>query len=395
MADGIEWQDGPVERPVYMDYNATTPVDPRVIAAMTPFWADLFANAASEHSAGRRVRRAVEDAREQVAVAIGVAPSAVVFTSGSTESVNLALQGVANRSNARPKIVTFATEHKAVLDTCDWLAGRGAIIEVLPVNADGIPDLQVAADRIDAQTTLVSVMAVNNETGVVNPVREISDMARRVGALVHCDATQALGKIAFNIDELGVDMASVSSHKVYGPKGVGALLVGREQRHTLEPLIHGGGHERGLRSGTLNSPGIVGFGQACVIAIEQLLEEGARIARLRDRLEAGIAAVVSDAQVIGAGADRAPNTLNVRLPGRDAEALLLAMPSIAASTGSACTASSPSPSHVLRAMGLGYVAAQECIRLSLGRFTTTEDVDAVVASVARALNRALVSEVRP
>ena len=394
MVDGIRRQDGPVERSVYMDYNATTPVDPRVVAAMDPFWADLFANAASEHPAGRRVRRAVEDAREQVAAAMGTVAGAVVFTSGSTESINLAIQGVVNHSPARAKVVTFATEHKAVLDTCEWLARRGTIVEVLPVNADGLPDLHVAADRIDAHTNLVSVMAVNNETGVVSPVREISDLAHRVGALVHCDATQALGKVGVNLDQLGVDMASVSSHKVYGPKGVGALLVRREKRDALEPLLHGGGHERGLRSGTLNSPGIVGFGQACEIAIRQLDEESARVAELRRRLEVGIAGVVPAAQVIGAEATRAPNTLNVRLPGYDAEALLLAMPNIAASTGSACTASSPSPSHVLQAMGLDYGAAQECIRLSLGRFTTAEDVDAVAASLARAVNRAPIAPVR-
>lgn len=365
----------------YLDYNATTPVDARVVEAMRPFWTDLFANAASEHPAGHRVRLAVDDAREQVATALCGSPSGVTFTSGSTESINLALQGVASATTRQTRFVTFATEHKAVLDTCEWLARRGTDVEVLAVKSDGLPDLDLVADRVRSGTTLVSVMAVNNETGVVNPVREIADIARSVGALVHCDATQALGKMPLSIEDLGADLVSVSSHKAYGPKGVGALLIRRTARPHLEALIHGGGHERGLRSGTLNSPGIVGFGAACGLATAGLANEMARLRNLRERLEVALVDMLPEAEINGRAAPRVANTLNIRLTGLDADATLLAMPHIAASTGSACTASSPAPSHVLRAMGLSYEAAQECVRFSLGRFSTHDDIEAVVASL--------------
>jgi len=362
---------GQADRPVYLDYNATTPVDPRVVDESLPFLSDVFANPASEHRAGRHARAAVEAARARIAAALGAQPGDVIFTSGATESINLALKGVVSRGAPRRKIVTFSTEHKAVLDTCAWLVGEGVSVDVLPVDRDGLPDLDVARDRIDNRTMLVSVMAANNETGVINPIQQISSMARQVGALVHCDATQAFGKVPFVIDA-AVDLVSVSSHKIYGPKGIGALIVPAATRAHLEPLIHGGGHERGLRSGTLNTFGIVGFGAACALASSELGSDAARIGALRDALQGRILELVETAEVIGGSAPRLPNTLNVRLPGYDADALLLAMPSVAASTGSACTASSPAPSHVLRAMGLGYREAQECIREGVRRHEATE-----------------------
>jgi cysteine desulfurase len=368
-----------------MDFNATTPVDPRVVVAMSPFWGELFANPASEHIAGRRVRQAVDAAREQVADALSTGPSTVVFTSGSTESINLALQGAVNAAPGHASIVTFATEHKAVLDTCAWLSRHGVNVDVLPVGSDGLPDLVEARDAIGRGTTVVSVMLANNETGVLGPVREIAEIARAAGALLHCDATQGLGKVAIDISDLGADLMSVSSHKAYGPKGVGALVVRREARELIEPLIHGGGHEHGLRSGTLNAAGIVGFGAACEIAMRECVDDARMIAGLRERLWRGIMALCPNAVVVGGSAPRVANTLNVRLPGQDATALLLAMPNVAASTGSACTASSPAPSHVLLAMGLGHEASQECIRFSLGRPSTQDDVDVVLASLARSL----------
>ena len=360
--------------------------------ALLPYLREAFANPASAHFAGRVAREAVEHGRAQVAASLGAQPSDVVFTSGATESVNLALQGVARAPGPSRKVVTFAAEHKATLDTCEWLASQGTVVEVLPVGRDGVPDLDVAAQRIDEQTALVSVMAVNNETGVISPIRELVELARRVGALVHCDATQALGKLPFSVLESGIDLVSVSSHKVYGPKGIGALIANRSSRLVLQPLIHGGGHERGLRSGTLNTPGIVGFGQACEIATSELDDDVVRVRRLRDSLEAQLTDGIRGAHVIGGTTARVANTLNVRIPGHDAEALLLEMGNIAASTGSACTAASQAPSHVLRAMGLTYEESLECIRFSLGRFSTQDDVDAVATTLFWTLERERSSE---
>jgi cysteine desulfurase len=377
-----------MSRVTYLDYNATTPVDPRVVERFLPFVTEIFGNAASEHVPGRDAREAVEAARSEVAEAIGARPSTIIFTSGATESINLALKGIARGSGGKRKIVTFTTEHKATLDTCAWLESEGVRVERVPADRNGLPDLSAAADAIDDQTVLVSVMAANNETGVISPLREIVALSRRVGALVHCDATQALGKMPFDVEATGVDFASISSHKVYGPKGVGALFVRRVDGVEIVPLIHGGGHERGLRSGTLNTPGIVGFGAAAAIAVTQLAPDSARIDELRRELEAGILCRWPDAEIIGRAAPRLPNTLNVHLPGLDAGAVLLAMPSIAASTGSACTASSPAPSHVLRAMGLDHEEAQECIRFSLGRFTTGEDITAALDALTGAIDLA-------
>ena len=377
-----------MSRVAYLDYNATTPMDPRVLEAFIPFLTEIVGNAASEHAAGRRVRHAVETARSQVADAIGASSSTLIFTSGATESINLALKGTALGSTGqRRKVVTFATEHKAVLDTCDWLRSQGTPVDVVAVTRDGIPDLGAASEAIDEQTALVSVMAANNETGVLGPVTDIVSLSRRVGALVHCDATQALGKVPFDVEAIGVDFASISSHKVYGPTGVGALFVRRGKDVGLVPLIHGGGHERGLRSGTLNSAAIVGFGAAAALAMSELSPDAARIRVLRDALEMGISTSWPQTQVVGRSAPRLPNTLNVRLPGVDAQAVLLAMPDVAASTGSACTAASPAPSHVLRAMGLDHQEAQECIRFSLGRFSTMEDVRAALNALSLATDR--------
>ncbi len=375
------------ESSVYLDYNATTPVDWRVLEAMSPFWAAEFANAASEHPAGRRARQAVELARTQVAESVGAAPAGVVFTSGSTESINLAIQGVSNALPGRAEVVTFASEHKAVLDTCAWLSRRGTLVEVLPVLPEGTPEPGVLAGRVRGSTTLVSIMAVNNETGVINPVREVAAIAHAAGALVHCDATQALGKIPLSLEALGVDMLSVSSHKAYGPKGVGALVLRREARDRLQAIIHGGGHERGLRSGTLNVPAIVGFGEACAIAVDELPAAQPRMGRCRDAIESALLRLVHGSTVNGGRAPRVSNTTNVRLPGVDAEHLLLSTPGVAASTGSACSASSPAPSHVLLAMGLDYGEAQECLRISVGRTTTADEIVRAGERIATTLAR--------
>lgn len=377
-----------MSRASYLDNNATTPLDPRVLESFMPFLTEIVGNAASEHAAGRRVRHAVESARSQVAAAIGATPSTVIFTSGATESINLALKGGAFGSTGqRRKVVTFATEHKAVLDTCAWLRSQGTPVEVVPVTPEGLPDVAAASEAIDEQTALVSVMAANNETGVLGPVAEIVSLSRRVGAVVHCDATQALGKVPFDVEAVGVDFASISSHKIYGPTGVGALFVRRGMDGVLVPLFHGGGHERGLRSGTLNSAAIVGFGAAAALAVSELTGDAVRIRVLRDALEAGITSSWPHAQVMGESAPRLPNTLNIRIPGVDAQAVLFAMPNVAASTGSACTAASPAPSHVLRAMGLDHDEAQECIRFSLGRFSSMEDVHAALNALALATDR--------
>lgn len=373
---------------IYLDYSATTPVDPEVVEEMLPYFTEAFGNAASGHAVGRAARMAVEAAREELADSVGARPSEVVFLSGATESDNLAIKGLAMAApTARRRIVTFATEHKAVLDACASLVELGFDVDVLGVSHDGLPDRDALADSLGADTLLVSIMAVNNETGVINPVREVADAAHSVGALVHCDATQALGKIDFDVRASGADLVSLSSHKVYGPQGVGALVIDREVATRLRPLIHGGGHERGLRSGTLNLPGIVGFGAAARIARRRLEEDGRNLTRLRDRLERRLLEVPGTS-INGRGAPRVPGTTNIRFEGADGDATMLAMPWVAVSTGSACSSATLAPSHVLRAMGLGHEAADECLRFSLGRFTTVAEVDEVAAATIEAVERA-------
>ena len=374
-----------------MDYHASTPVDPRALEAMLPYFSVHFGNAASRtHAYGWKADDAVEAGRRQVASLIGASAKEIVFTSGATESNNLAIKGVA--CALRPKghhIVTLATEHKAVLDSCKHLQKDGFDVTVLGVGRDGLVDLAQLRSALTDGTILISVMAANNEIGVLQPVREIGLMARDRGIVFHCDAVQALGKVPFDVNEVAVDLVSMTAHKMYGPKGVGALYVRKQNRKLeLEPLIDGGGHERGLRSGTLNVPGIVGFGRAAQIARESLESEAARMRELRDRLLQRLTGHVPDLHVNGSLERRLPNNLNVSFPGVSGEALLVGIGDICVSAGSACSSGSEEPPYVLKALGLDADLARASIRFGLGRYTTEEEVDYAadkVASVVRQL----------
>jgi cysteine desulfurase len=367
---------------IYLDYNATTPADPAVVDAILPYLGRDFGNAASTHPRGRRALAAAESARRTLANALGVEATRVVWTSGSTEALNAALKGLAEHREGRDQLVVSATEHKAVLDVADWLAAaRG--IEVLRVrcNESGIIDLDELEAVVGPRVFAVAVMAANNETGVVNPISEVAEVAHAAGAAYVCDATQALGKLQTRLD--CADFVAVSGHKVYGPQGVGALVVPkRSARLQSDPLLHGGGHERGHRSGTLNLPGIVGFAAAVQLAQELLPDENVRLAELRDRLVAGLQSVVGGVTVNGQCAPRLPNTANVRIEGVDADAMIVNTPDVAFSSGSACTAAVPTPSHVLLEMGMTAEKAEQSIRLSVGRYTTHAEVDRAVELLA-------------
>ena len=373
--------------PIYLDAHATTPVDPRVLDAMLPFFAEHFGNAASRnHPFGWKANKAVERAREQVAALIGARFRDVVFTSGATESNNLAIKGLASRAPAsRRHIVTIATEHRAVLDPCRTVASAGFRITYLGVDREGRIDLAELRDAVTADTLLVSAMSANNEIGVLHPLREISDIAHANGALFHCDAAQSAGLVAVNVRDAGIDLASLSAHKMYGPKGIGALYVARrDPAIDLEALIDGGGHERGYRSGTLNVPAIVGFGAAAKLCRESASDE-TRLRALRDRLWTALAAL-DGIRVNGPVDARLPNNLNVRVADVHGETLLKAVASdIAVSSGAACATASAEPSHVLRAIGLSDEQARASIRFGLGRFNTEQEIDAAAAVVIRAV----------
>lgn len=371
---------------VYLDYNATTPVAPEVLEAMLPWFSERFWNAASSHGPGMTAAEGVDRARQQVAASVGAAPSEVVFTSGASEANNLALKGVMRMApSSRTRVLVGATEHKAVLDAADWLGTQGLDVETIPVGESGAVDLGTLLPLLDDSVAIVSVMLANNETGVISPIADLAAAAHDVGAVFHTDATQALGRIPVDVRGLGVDLASFSAHKLYGPKGVGALVVGR--RTPVEAQVHGGGHERGLRSGTLNVPGIVGFGAAAELAVGDVSAEASRQRDLVERLRSGLGARLDGVELIAAGAARLPNTVNLRFGGADAEAVMANAPGIAVSSGSACTSSIPTPSHVLRAMGMSDDAAYECIRFSAGRPTSLADIDHAVSSVAAAVER--------
>jgi cysteine desulfurase len=374
--------------PIYLDYNATTPCDPAVVEAMTPFFAEHFGNPSSNHAYGWAADEAVEQARERVAALIGAEPGSVTFTSGATEACALALLGAGAAYGGRKHhVVTVATEHKAVLETVAALEHEGFAVTILPVDRDGRLDLDRLRDAVTEKTLVVAVMLANNETGVIGPVAEAAAIAHEKGALVFTDATQAVGKIPVDVDALGADLLALSAHKLYGPKGVGALFVRRRNpRVRLVPLIPGGGQENGLRSGTLNVPGIVGLGQAAVLAAERLDEDRTRLARLRDRFEKGVRTRVGGVQVNGGGAPRLPNTTNLRFDGVTTAKLLPALRGIAASTGSACQVKTAQPSHVLTAMGLSREESFASLRFSLGRPTTAAAVDAALEEIARAVN---------
>jgi cysteine desulfurase len=374
-----------VKLPIYMDNQATTPLDPRVLEAMMPYLTQHFGNAASRsHSFGWAAEAAVDHARDQIGQLIGGAGKEIVFTSGATESINLALKGAASFYRERGKhVITSQVEHKATLDTCKRLERDGYRVTYLPVDKDGLITPQAVVDAVAEDTILVSLMLANNEVGVVNPINEIIEAVKRKkkDVLVHVDAVQGVGKIPFSAESSRADLVSISAHKMYGPKGIGALWVRRKPRVRIDPIIDGGGHERGMRSGTLNVPGIVGFGKAAELARLEMPEESARLLKLRDRLHEGIRSQLPEVYVNGSLEHRLPGNLNISFAYVEGEGLMMALKDVAVSSGSACTSASLEPSYVLRALGVGEELAHTSIRFGLGRFNTEEEVDFVIALV--------------
>jgi cysteine desulfurase len=379
-----------IKLPIYMDYHATTPVDPRVVEAMLPYFTEKFGNAASRnHPFGWEAEETVEKARKQVADLIGASAKEIVFTSGATESDNLAIKGVAEMYREKGNhIITCVTEHKAVIDTCKRLEKDGYRVTYLPVQKDGRISLDELRAAITDKTILVTIMAANNEIGVIQPIAEIGAIAKEKGILFHTDAVQIVGKVPFNVNELGVHMASLSAHKMYGPKGVGALYVRRRNpRVLLSPIIDGGGHERGFRSGTLAVQQIVGLGVACDIARVEMPTESARLLKLREKLRRGIQDQLSDVYLNGHPTERLPGNLNLSFAYVEGEGLMMGIKDIAVSSGSACTSASLEPSYILKALGVGDELAHSSIRFGLGRFTTEEEVDFTTEAVVREVTR--------
>ena len=375
--------------PIYLDAHATTPVDPHVLEAMLPYFRADFGNAASRnHAFGWQAEKAVAKGREQIAELIGASPREIVFTSGATESNNLALKGAARAAQGkRDHIVSCVTEHKAVLDPLERLRKAGYRVTLLPVGPDGMLDLDRLRAAVDGQTLLVSLMAANNEIGVLHPLREIGQIVREAGAIFHVDAAQALGKIPLDVEAGHIDLLSATAHKLYGPKGCGMLYVRRRGRRVeIEPQMDGGGHERGMRSGTLNTPGIVGFGAACALCAEKMEDESLWLGTLRDRLFEGLQ-TLGGVALNGAAEPRLANNLNVSFEGVDGETLLMALDDIAVSSGSACTSAEPQPSHVLRALGVPDKLAHASLRFGLHRWTTAADIDYAVEKVGAVVNR--------
>ncbi len=373
---------------VYFDHNATTPVRPEVLEAMLPFYRETFGNPSSVHHFGREAHRHLEAGRSQVAAAIHAKPEEIVFTGGGTEADNLAIQGVVAANAKKGKhIVTSRIEHHAVLRSCQFLEKQGYPVTYLPVGKDGRVSLEEVAKAIRPETVLITVMAANNETGVLQPIREIGGLARERGILFHTDAVQALGKIPISVENLPADLISLSAHKIYGPKGVGALYIRKGTR--VQPLLHGGHHEHGKRAGTENVAGIVGFGKACEFAVSELAEESARLALLRNRLCSDIGEKIESVFLNGHPAERLPNTLNMSFAYVEGEAIVLGldMKGVAVATGSACTSGTLEPSHVLTAMGVEAALAQGSIRFSLGRDNTLEDVATAVPALAEVVAR--------
>ncbi|MDR3702798.1 MAG: aminotransferase class V-fold PLP-dependent enzyme [Candidatus Sulfopaludibacter sp.] len=375
---------------VYLDNHSTTPVDPRVLEAMLPYFGPRFGNAASRgHRFGWEAEKAVELARRRIAELAGAAPREIVFTSGATESDNLAIKGAMEAGRRKGNhVVTMATEHKAVLDSVKHLERQGCQVAILPPMADGLLDLNALRAALRPETVLVSVMYANNEIGTVQPVAEIGAICRETGVLFHCDAVQAFGKLPVDVDRDRIDLMSLSAHKMYGPKGVGALYVRkRNPRALLVAQIDGGGHESGMRSGTLNVPAIVGFGEACRLCAREMDADGARLAALRDRLRALLEAGLDGVTVNGTMQRRLPGNLNVTFEGVDAESLLIALPDVALSTGASCTSATVEPSHVLQALGMDRRQAQASVRFGLGRFNTGEEVEQAAGQVVEAVRR--------
>ena len=371
--------------PVYLDYQATTPADPRVVEAMLPYFNNQFGNPHSRgHSIGWRAEDAVERAREQVAALIGAEIREIIFTSGATEANNLAIKGAARfYGKKKNHVITVATEHKCVLESCAQLEREGFNVTYLPVQANGLLDLDVLKDAIDDNTCLVSVMAVNNEIGVIQPIADIGALCREGGVFFHTDAAQATGKITLDVEAMNIDLMSISGHKFYGPMGVGVMYVRRRPRVRLVPLFDGGGQERGFRSGTLPLPLCVGLGKACEMAQAEMAEEQARLLELRETLYQGICTRVPEAALNGDIENRIPGNLNLSFAGIDGEALLAGLKEIAVSSGSACTSASVEPSYVLKALGLGDALARSSLRIGLGRFTTDAEVNIAINEITK------------
>ncbi len=376
--------------PIYMDNHATTPVDPRVLDAMLPYFREEFGNSASRnHAFGWKAEEAVERSRKQIAALIGARPKEIIFTSGATESDNLAIKGVAEMYAEKGNhIITCLTEHKAVLDSCKKLEKHGFRITWLPVESSGRIDLDRLRDAITDQTILITLMYANNEIGVIHPVAEIGRIAHERGVLFHCDAVQAVGKVPVNVIDENIDMLSISAHKMYGPKGVGALYVRRRNpRVQLTSQVDGGGHERGMRSGTLNVPGIVGLGEACALCQKEMAEEAVRLKALRDRLKVRLEAALDEVYVNGTMEHRLPNSLSMSFAYVEGESLLMGINDVAVSSGSACTSATLEPSYVLKALGTGDDLAHSSIRFGIGRFNTEAEVDYVADRVTQVVRK--------
>ena len=376
--------------PIYMDYHATTPVDPRVVEAMVPFFTQHFGNPASRnHAFGWEAEEAVDEARKNVADLIGASAKEVIFTSGATEANNLAIKGVAEMYREKGNhVITCVTEHKAVIDTCKKLEKQGGRVTYLPVQKDGRIDLDQLRDSITDKTILITIMAANNEIGVLQPTAEIGAIAKEKGVIFHTDAVQAAGKVPFDVNQLKVDLVSVTAHKMYGPKGIGALYVRRRNpRVLLAEQINGGGHERGMRSGTLNVPGIVGFGKAAAIAKAEMPAESERLRGLRDKLNAALHTGLDEIYINGSMEHRLPHNLNISFAYVEGESLLMGINDVAVSSGSACTSASLEPSYVLKALGAGDDLAHSSIRFGLGRWSTEEEVGYVVEKLTSVVRR--------
>jgi cysteine desulfurase len=376
--------------PIYMDYNATTPVDPRVLEAMMPFFRGEFGNAASRnHEFGWKAEEAVEKGREQVANAIGASSKEIIWTSGATESNNIAIKGAAFMYRDKGNhIISQAIEHKAVIDPCKYLEQNGFKVTFLEVDNQGMVSAEQVREAMTDQTILVSIMHGNNEVGSINPIAEIGKLCKEKGVLFHTDACQTFAKLPIDVDAMGIDMLSCSGHKIYGPKGVGALYVRRKSpRVRLEPVVHGGGHERGMRSGTLNVPGIVGMGKAAELCVQSQKEEIELITRLRNRLKDGLFNRLDEIFLNGHPTQRIPNNLNISFLYVEGESLMMGFHDIAVSSGSACTSASLEPSYVLKALGRGDDLAHSSIRFSIGRFTTQEEIDYTIERVSTTVEK--------
>jgi len=377
------------DQPIYLDYQATTPMDPRVLEAMMPYFTYKFGNAHSRsHAYGWEAEEAVEKARAQVAKLIGADEKEVVYTSGATESNNLAIKGVAEfYKDRRSHIVTTVTEHKCVLDTCRHLEQQGFTVTYLPVQKNGLVDLERLREAVTDNTVLVSVMAVNNEIGVIQPLAEIGKICREKGAFFHTDAAQAVGKIPLDVEAMNIDLMSISGHKIYGPKGIGALYVRRRPRVRLVAMINGGGQERGFRSGTLPTPLCVGLGEASEIAMKEMDAEAKRLAKLQERMLKGLQARLKEIYVNGDLEQRIPGNLNISFAYVEGESLMMGIKGLSVSSGSACTSASLEPSYVLRALGVDEELAHTSLRIGLGRFTTEQEVDTAVEELVQHVSR--------